>query len=121
MDDPQLPIKLALVAAVILLAALVMWPGRGERRVALRRLGTIALVLAAVVAIVFPEITGWVASLVGVGRGADLLLYGTVIAFVGYAFATRVERRRVDTQLTQIARAQAIAGAKRPWERDPAA
>jgi len=119
--DPQLPIKIILVAAVILVAALIVWPGRGARRVALRRLGTVALVLGAVAAIAFPEITGTIANFLGVGRGADLLLYGTVIAFVGFAFATRIEKRRVDAQITQIARAQAIASAHRPWEAERAA
>lgn len=119
--DSQLPIKIALVVAIILVAMLVIWPGRGARRVALRRLGTVLLVLAAVAAIVFPEITGSIANFLGVGRGADLLLYGTVIAFVGFVFATRIEKRRVDAQLTQIARAQAIASARRPWETDRAA
>lgn len=116
--DPQLPIKIALVAAVILIAALVVWPGRGERRVALRRLGTVLLVLVAVTAIVFPEIAGSIATFLGVGRGPDLVLYGMVIVFVGFVFATRVEKRRVDAQLTHIARAQAISVAKRPWETD---
>ncbi|HWL61108.1 MAG TPA: DUF2304 domain-containing protein [Microbacteriaceae bacterium] len=119
--DPQLPIKIILVAAVILVAALIVWPGRGARRVALRRLGTILLVFAAIAAIVFPEITGTIANFLGVGRGADLLLYGTVVAFLGFAFTTRIEKRRVDAQLTQIARAQAIASARRPWETDRAA
>lgn len=47
----------------------------------------IALILFAVtmaIAVMFPELTDALAHLFGVGRGADLLLYMTVIAFIFY-------------------------------------
>lgn len=101
---------------MLVVALFIVWPGRGARRLALRRLGTILLVLVAVGAIIFPEALAAVASWLGVGRGADLLLYGLVIVFVGWAFLSRAERRQMEAQITSLARAQALARAERPWE-----
>jgi len=114
--ESQLGIKVLLIVGVLLVALLIVWPGRGARRLALRRLGTVLLVLVAVAAIIFPQALDTVASWLGVGRGADLLLYGTVIAFVGWAFLSRIERRRMEAQITRLARAQALASGVRPWE-----
>ncbi|OJX62626.1 MAG: hypothetical protein BGO95_07850 [Micrococcales bacterium 73-13] len=114
--DGQLGIKILLIAGVLAVALFILWPGRGARRLALRRIGTLLLVLVAIAAIVFPQFLSVVAEWLGVGRGADLLLYGTVIVFLGWAFLSRVERRRMERQITRLARAQALAGADRPWE-----
>jgi len=115
--DGQLGIKILLIVGVLAVALFILWPGRGARRLALRRIGTLLLVLVAIAAIVFPQFLSIVAEWLGVGRGADLLLYATVIVFVGWAFFSRVERRRMETQITLLARAQALAGADHPWER----
>ncbi len=114
--DGQLGIKILLIAGVLAVALFILWPGRGARRLALRRLGTILVVLVAIGAIIFPQALAAVASWLGVGRGADLLLYGLVIVFAGWAFMSRVERRQMEAQITSLARAQALAGAPRPWE-----
>ncbi|HWL00853.1 MAG TPA: DUF2304 domain-containing protein [Microbacteriaceae bacterium] len=114
--DSQIGIKIVLIAVVVIVALAILWPGRGQRRVALRRIGSILLVLAAVAAIIFPQILSSIAELLGVGRGADLLLYATVLAFIGFVLMTRIEKRRHEAQLTLVARAQAIAAAERPWE-----
>jgi hypothetical protein len=66
------------------------------------------LIAAAAVAIVFPDITQDAANLVGVGRGADLVLYLSLVAvlFVLLHYYTKfVELQR---QLTAMAREVAI-------------
>lgn len=66
------------------------------------------LIVAAAVAIVFPDITQDAADVVGVGRGADLVLYISIVAvlFVLLHYYTKfVELQR---QLTQMAREVAI-------------
>ena len=70
------------------------------------------LIAAAAVAIVFPDITQDAADLVGVGRGADLVLYISIVAvlFVLLHYYTKfVELQR---QLTQMAREVAIMRAE---------
>lgn len=115
----QVVIKVVLLAVILVVALLIVWPGGGARRVALRRLGLLALLALAAVAVVAPQLSNVVAGLFGVGRGADLLLYGTVIAFVWDFIATRAHYRRIDGQLTELARAQAISSAPDPSRRGP--
>lgn len=106
--DSQLLIKLVLLAGLSVVALLIVWPGRGARRLALRRISLLLVVMCAAGAVVFPQLANAVANLFGVGRGADLLLYGLVVAFVGYVIATRAHHSRVDLQVTELARAQAL-------------
>jgi hypothetical protein len=112
--DHQLLIKLVLLLGLAAVALLILWPGRGARRLALRRISLLLLVSLAAVAVMFPQLSNSVATLFGVGRGADLLLYGLVVCFVGYVIATRAHHSRVDIQITELARAQALAQAAEP-------
>ncbi len=110
----QVVIKVILLVGIGLVGLLILWPGAGARRTALRRIGLLCLTLIAALAVVFPQISNEMASFVGVGRGADLLLYGLVVVFIGYVIATRVHHNRIDNQLTELARAQALASAPNP-------
>lgn len=112
----QIVIKVLLLVVIALVGLLIVWPGAGARRTALRRIGLLCLTLIAALAVVFPQISNEMASFVGVGRGADLLLYGLVVVFIGYVIATRVHHNRIDNQLTELARSQALAAAPRPNE-----
>lgn len=113
MDD-QLMIKIILIVAIAVIGLVIVWPGRGARRLALRRLGLLALIALAAVAVIFPDLSNQVANLVGVGRGADLLLYGLVIVFIGYVATARVHNHKVNIHLTELTRALAISAADRP-------
>jgi len=115
MDD-QIVIKIILLGLIAVLAILVVWPGRGARRLALRRVSLLALMVIAAILVIFPSLSNSLASVVGVGRGADLLLYGLFIAFIVYVVATRAHHSRIDLQITDLARAQAIASAPKPRE-----
>lgn len=116
MADGQIVIKLLLIAVFAVFAVIVLLPGRGTRKLALKRLALALLFALAIVAVMFPDITNAVANAVGVGRGTDLLLYGLVIVFVGNAISTSVRFRHQERELTQIARAAALRDAERPWE-----
>lgn len=66
------------------------------------------LLAAAALAVVFPEITQDAATLVGVGRGADLILYIAIVAVMFvllHYYSKFVDMQR---QLTQVARELAI-------------
>ena len=75
-------IKLLLLAGIALVGYYAV---RGSRR-ALHRVAWRAFVVmglaGAAVSVVFPNALTWVANKVGVGRGADLLLYVLVVAFM---------------------------------------
>ncbi len=112
--DSQIGIKIILLMATVGVGVLIIWPGSGARRLATRRLTLLGLIILAAIAIVFPEMTSDIAKVLGVGRGADLLLYGMVVFFIGYVIAARADRSRMHQQLTELARAQAIASAPPP-------
>jgi hypothetical protein len=104
--------KLALPA----LAALLLLEVIGLRREAavggVR--GLRALVwLSAGIAIAWPGLTQALAHVLGIGRGTDLVFYLFVLAFLGLAFFFYSRLVRMQRQITQLVRYQAIAEARR--------
>lgn len=95
------------VAAVVALRSL-----SGDRSLAIKRLLAILLAVAAVLAIVFPQALTWVANLLGIGRGADLLLYLFILATIVFALGAVRARARQDARLTELARAVALMEAR---------
>jgi hypothetical protein len=78
------------------------------------------LIGAAAVAIIFPDVTQSAADLVGVGRGADLVTYLSIVAvmFVLLHYYTKfVELQR---QLTEVTRELAILRAEVERDKPPA-
>ncbi|MHA3837387.1 DUF2304 family protein [Terrabacter sp. AAH1] len=83
--------------------------GSGQRTQAVRRLGLIVLAALAVYSIVDPSRT-WtrLANWLGIGRGADLILYGLVVAFLGFVVTTYKRFRAMETRYTRLARRIAL-------------
>ena len=70
--------------------------------------------LFAVIAISLPRLTTQVANAVGVGRGADLLLYALVIAFLLNVHSSFRRKASLERQITRLARRVAIDAAPEP-------
>lgn len=109
MDNDQLFIKIALIAAAAIFAIFLLMPGRGVRHIALRRLSMLALFAIALLAIIFPDLINGIANLMGVGRGADLLLYGLIIVFVGNSIVAQRRHRLLESEITKLARSVALS------------
>ena len=79
------------------------------------RAGTawMALWIAAAAAIAFPDILVGIAHFLGIGRGADLVLYLSILFSFAAFFVTYLRFRRVDEQLTKIVRHLAIRDAQK--------
>ena len=75
-------IKLLLLSGLCVAAVFAYRSARSARSLALRRVGLALILSAAVVGIVFPSLVTAVANAVGVGRGADLVLYVLVVVSV---------------------------------------
>jgi hypothetical protein len=103
-------IKILLIAATIAFAALVLRDGSG-RLLAVRRLVGLAFGIAAVAAVLFPDALTWVANLVGVHRGTDLLLYGSIVVFLFTTFAAYQRIHHLEDQITRLARELALRSA----------
>lgn len=117
--DMQLPIKLLLIAALSGLALVLVMPTRGSRQSAIRRLSLLALFVAAALAVVFPDALTTVASLLGVGRGTDLLLYGFIVVLLGQMLTTSRHYRAQERHITELARRQALDAARVPPAQPP--
>ncbi|GAB2454299.1 DUF2304 domain-containing protein [Xylanimonas ulmi] len=76
-------IQFLLVTAILLLVVLLGRSTSNARHMAFRRLFLLVFAIASMVAIAFPNLLSRFAQLLGVGRGADLLLYALVVAFIG--------------------------------------
>ena len=110
----QILIKSILIATFVIFAFVLIRAGGSARAQALRTFGLGVFLLAAVIAVAFPEIVNDLAVMVGVGRGTDLLLYAFIIVFIGQALATSRRRRAQDAQITALARKIALSEPKYP-------
>jgi small membrane protein len=109
-------IKLLLIAGTLGLVLLLLRSRAAARTRAWKRLILLALVASAIVTILNPDLTTRVANFVGVGRGADLLLYLLIAVFVYVVVGFYLKFRDVERQLTVLARRQAVDEALRRVE-----
>jgi len=111
-------IQVVLIVVVIAVAA-QLFRSRGERSQALRRIGLVLFAAIAVISILFPNVWNRVATLVGVGRGTDVVLYALVVAFLSFAGTTYIRFRDMEGRYTRLARRIALDEAElrnRPTE-----
>jgi len=110
--------QLLLIVVVAVAALLALRLFSGDRSLAIKRLVAIVCAVAALLAIVFPEALTWVANLLGIRRGADLLLYLSILAAMLFAIASLRSRARQDARVTELARAVALMEARLTEERE---
>ena len=101
-------ITLPIVVAMIVATAVAV-----ARRALTMRYGVIfiAVWLGAAVGIAQPLILAKLAAFLGIGRGVDLVLYLSILAFFIAFFRVYLRFRRLDEQLTEIVRHLAIRDA----------
>lgn len=103
-----------LAVVAIVAAALFMLRGGGARHQAMQRIFLLLFIVAAGSSVFVPQVWTFAARLLGVGRGADLLLYITVLAFLGFVATTYRRFRRIERDMTELARQVALATATPP-------
>lgn len=103
-----------LAVLAIAVAAFFMIRGGGARHQAIRRIFLLLFIVAAGSSVFLPQIWTYAASLFGVGRGADLLLYITVLAFLGFVATTYRRFRMLERELTELSRQVALSTAPQP-------
>lgn len=105
-------IQFLLIVAVVIIGGFLMRRTGADSHLAIRRLLMGLFVLAAIVAILFPQVLSWLANLIGVGRGADLLLYALVIAFLAFVYTQYRHNLAQQRKLTLLARRLALLEAR---------
>ena len=98
--------QMLLSAALTACLAYVVSLGRGLRVV---RLGMVGLSLVGYVFIWRPELTNDLAALVGIGRGADLMLYVWLLMSLFLILRLHLLLRGQNQRMTELARAIALA------------
>lgn len=117
LDQPL--IKIVLLVAVVVITAMLNRSTADSRHQAVRRLLLVGFVLMAAVAVLFPRLLTQVAQFLGVGRGADLLLYGLTIVFLGYVASSYRRMRHMEQQVTTLARELALRAAIHDTQEHP--
>lgn len=107
-------IKVLLIVGIAV-AALVALRGSGSAmNLALRRLGAVAFVLLAGIAVALPDSVTWVAERVGVAQGSNLVLYALVLAFLFVSIGVHQRIQRLENRLSVLTRELAIRTATGP-------
>ncbi|MFF8347731.1 DUF2304 domain-containing protein [Cellulosimicrobium funkei] len=104
-------IQIILVVAVVVASVLLTRSTANARHQAIRRLLLVGFVLSAVLAILFPEWLTYVANMLDVGRGTDLLLYALVIAFVSFIATSHRRTNQLERKITVLTRELGLAEA----------
>jgi hypothetical protein len=106
------------ILVVIFALAIIIAILGGRQSYAARAWKKIALILLAlvmVIAVLFPGLTNSAANIVGVGRGADLLLYLLTLAFIGYVLNSYLHQQKDKDILFRLARKTAILEANKRY------
>lgn len=90
------------------------------RSLLLERAIYMAAALVGLIVIVRPEWSSTAANAIGVGRGADLIFYLFIVFVLFHSVSVMARLRRVDRQLTELARDIALLTARRNTQTTPA-
>lgn len=71
-----------------------------------------AMIICAVIFIVWPDVTNTIAKRIGVGRGADMIFYLSILIFWFIALKLYARIRRLEQLFTQIVREDALKKAR---------
>lgn len=103
------PIKIILLVPLILL--LVFLVTRFKSQI-LFRLSLIFILFSGAVFVLFPSLTNRLAAWVGVGRGADLVIYLSIVFFFLFGILIYAKIRKLQETQTELIRQIALRDAK---------
>jgi hypothetical protein len=101
-------IQMLVVITALMILYFVLSRVNSHSSRAWKKIMLIFLALAMVVAVLFPEITNQIANFMGVGRGADLLLYTLTLGFIIYVLNSYIKRQDDQDKLFRLARKVAL-------------
>jgi hypothetical protein len=79
-----------------------------SRTKAYKKIFLVTFVLSAIIVVIFPDITTNIAHLLGIGRGADLLLYGLTVVVIFMILNTYIKDREEERRFVSLTRKVAI-------------
>lgn len=105
-------IKILLVVCIGILGVWFIKNNSTSKLRASNKIGILVLLIFAVVSVIFPNLTDSLAHAVGVGRGADLLLYAVTITFFAYVLNQYIKGKRDEQKIVRLARKIALMEAE---------
>lgn len=106
--------RLIFVAMVVAFTTLV-WHGRDSvHGRATKRILLIGFAGAVIFTILFPELTSYAATWVGIGRGSDLVFYLTSFGLMFLAATVYLKFKRLEDRIAMLASELAL----RDWDRE---
>jgi hypothetical protein len=105
-------IKILLIFFVFLIAIYFLIAANHAKTQAWKKILFTLLIAFMIIAIISPNITNNIAHTLGVGRGADLLLYVLAVAFVFQIINSYIKFKEYEHRLNKLARHIAIAEAR---------
>ena len=109
--------QIILVAGIVFLLLRYLASPASIRTRAWKKILGVGLAVLAVVVVVFPDFSNDVAHSVGIGRGADLLLYLLTLAFGFGAISVYVKDKKEEQQIVLLARKVALLEANTRYPR----
>lgn len=110
------PIQLLLLAFVVFALARVIQKYKQRRMRALEFFYWLLGWLGAAFVIMVPDATSFVARLLGIGRGADLIMYASLLIAFYLILRIHLALDRLEQDVTKIVRAMALGRLTEPIE-----
>jgi hypothetical protein len=106
-------IQLILIAAIIAVLVAFLSSRNSSQTQAWKKILLFVLAAAAIILVIFPNTLNGVAHFVGVGRGADLLLYALTVAFIFEQLNNYIKNKEEQRRIVILCRKVAIEEALR--------
>jgi len=101
-------IKLILIIALVALGAYIVRRMGSVHVMAWKRIAFILFILFGIVSVIYPTIVDTLAKDIGIGRGADLLLYAMVVTFLFVTINFYIKFRKLELRQNKIISKMAI-------------
>lgn len=108
-------VQVFIILLGIVLGALILASRGSSGARASVKVGLILLLIAMVVAVLNPDLMTRIANIAGIGRGADLLLYGVTGAFVFYTLTQYLKSQSQRDVIYRLARRVALIEANQRY------
>ena len=105
-------IQIILIVAFVIVFVRLMSAMGSSRTNAYKKLSLLLFIVAAIVSVLFPSLLTSLANLVGVGRGADLLLYGLTLVVIFQLLNGYIKDKQEQQRFVKLVRKVAILEAE---------
>ena len=104
----MIAIQIILIAAILIVLSKFLSSRNSTQIQAWKKIILVSFTLMAIILVISPNILNGIAHILGVGRGADLLLYSLTIAFIFQQLNNYIKSKEEEKKIVTLARKIAI-------------